>query len=286
MKNKTKIITVALIIALYLFSIMAVASAMTISSVDAVNFQLGSEQDITLKVKNTFESDATDVSLILDTSKVPFNVVSSEDNSNEISADDDEKFDFTLKASNDAKAGTYQIPYIISYKMNNASQSKQGTFSLTVEANPELVYSASAENPVVSSQGKIKLKIVNKGFGDAKFTSVKITSDGYTILSEDNQYIGTIASDDSETASFDVIFKKQNPILNAQVEYKDFNNQKMIKNVNIPVTVYSQEQALELGIIKSNQIPMYTGVAVVILVLWFIIRKIRKKRRMNRAQGR
>ena len=38
--------------------VMSLTSAMVIKSVEANNFQPGSEQDITLKVKNTLDNDA------------------------------------------------------------------------------------------------------------------------------------------------------------------------------------------------------------------------------------
>jgi hypothetical protein len=276
-----------------LFSVLALivltlsfTSAMTIKSVDANNFQPGTEQDITIHIKNTLE-DATDVSLNLNIpAGTPFSVISSGD-TKDIDNDETETFDFTIKASNDAKAGDYTIPYTITYSINGTQQTpKTGTFSLTVEANPELFYTASVENPVVGLQGKIKLTIVNKGLGDAKFVSVKINPTGYTLLSEDNNYIGTISSDDSQTISFDAIFNEKNPTLSAQITYKDFNNQNIIKNVNLPVTVYSPEEALKIGIIKQNNTFLYAIIGIVGIGAWIIVGKIRKKKRLDKAKGR
>lgn len=284
MNKQTKILITVLIISIITLNLI---SAMTVNSVDANNFQQGEEQEITIKIKNSLDKDASSVSLTLDMSKLPFSVISSEDDSTEIDEDDTEGFDFTIKASNDAKAGDYSIPYTLTYSIDETQQTpKTGTFTLTVEADPELVYSLSVENPIVGSQGKIKLKIVNKGFGDAKFVDVEILSDGYTLLSEAENYIGTVSSDDSETVDIDVVFKKQNPTLNAQIEYRDFNNEKITKNINLPVTVYSKEQALQMGIIKPNNTPYYIVAGIIIFAGWMIIRRIRKKRRMNKAQGR
>ncbi|VVB83527.1 NPCBM-associated, NEW3 domain of alpha-galactosidase [uncultured archaeon] len=266
---------------------LGLTSAMAVKSVDAVNFQPGSEQDITIKIKNTLDFNAEDVSLNLDMSKVPFTVINSEDVS-EIESDDTESLDFAIKTSNDAKAGDYTIPYTLTYS-NSSGDSQSpitGVFSLTVEANPNLVYSLSTETPIIGSQGKITLNIVNKGFGDAKFVSVTIIPQGYTLLSDDNAYIGTINSDDSETTSFDVIFNEQTPTLTAQIEYRDFNNKLTTKTINLPVTVYSQEQALKLGLTKKNNTIGYVIVLGLIFVAWMIVKKVRKKKRLNKAQGR
>jgi len=267
---------------------LSLASAMTVKSVESSNFQPGSQQEITAKIKNTLNVDTEDVSLTLDLSKVPFAIIDSDSDDIEIFSDDTEEFDFTIKTSSEAKAGDYQIPYILSYRENGTSEikNKEGSFTLTIEANPELVYSVSVENGIVGSQGKITLKIVNKGLGDAKFVSVKIIPEGYVLLSETENYVGTVSSDDSQTANFDVIFKTQNPTLTAQIEYRDFNNEKSTKTINLPVTIYSMEEALALGIIKKDSTVVYVGAGIFLFVVWMIVRKVRKKKRINKAQGR
>jgi len=266
---------------------LSLISAMSVKTVDAENFQPGSEQEISIDVKNNLNDDAGDASLSLDLKDLPFTIINYDDEAIDIDSDDTESFDFTIKASNSAEAGDYQIPYTLSYSINSTTQTlKNGTFILTIEAEPELSYSISTETPVVGSQGKIKLTIVNKGLGDAKFVSITLIPEGYTLLSEENNYIGTINSDDSETISMDVIFKQENPTFTAQIEYKDFDNQEVTKTITLPVTIYSQEEALQMGIIQQNNTFVYIVLGAVLILIWVIVRKIRKKKRMNKAQGR
>jgi len=266
---------------------LGLTSAMVVKSVDANNFQPGNTQDISVKIKNTLGSDAKDISLILDTTGIPFSIIDSDDSINIIYSDDTESFNFVVKASSDAKAGSYQIPYTLSYSLNNTPQTpKKGTFSLTIEANPELVYSASTDTPVVGSHGKISLNIVNQGLGDAKFLSVTIIPEGYTLLSGSKVYLGTISSDDSQSESFNVVFDKQDPILTAQVTYKNFDNQLVNKIVNLPLTVYSKEEALKLGLVKPDNSLFYVLSIGLIFGAWMITKKIRKKKRLNKAQGK
>ncbi|MCL5018317.1 MAG: hypothetical protein M1416_00930, partial [Candidatus Pacearchaeota archaeon] len=248
--DKTKILVLALVLVLTINFI----PAMTVS-VDADNFSPGDEQEITLKIKNTLDESIKDISFEI-SEEVPFTIINS-DEVDEINEDDTENLDVKLKTASDAKAGDYSIPYILKYKLSDdTEEEKEGTFILTIEANPELSYTVNSENAIVGTQGKIKFTIINKGLGDAKFVSVKISPNGYTLLSGDSEYVGTIGSDDFETINFDVIFK-DNPSLNAEIEYKDFNNQKIIKNVNLPVTVYTPEEALALGITKQDNTLVY-----------------------------
>ena len=147
-----------------------------------------------------------------------------------------------------------------------------------------LSYTVSTETPVVNTQGSVTLKIVNKGFSDARFASVKIIPDGFTLLSDKEIYIGEIDSDDFETATFDVLFNSENANLIAIVEYKDFDNQVIRKNVNLPLEVFSKDKALELGIIQRSNTPIYAGVVAVLIIAWFIYRAIRKRQRLKRSR--
>jgi hypothetical protein len=282
MEKQTKIIFSAFALIVLTLSLI---SAMTVSSVNANNFSPGEEQKVTLKIKNTLNESVKEVSAELDVSKVPFIVVSSNE-IDEISEDDSENLNVNLKASSEAKAGDYSVPYVLKYKLEDDSEeTKTGTLTLTVEANPELSYTVISEKAIIGTQGKIKLTIVNKGFGDAKFVSVKIIPDGYTLLSGAEDYVGTINSDDFETISFDVIFKDSST-LNAEIEYKDFNNQKVTKNVNLPITVYTNEEALKLGLIKPDNSVFYVAILVVGIGIFVVVRKILKKRKKNKSQGK
>lgn len=282
MEKQIKILMSAFFI---LILTLSLGSAMIVKSVEANNFQPGSKQTITLNVKNTLNNDAGDVSLTLDMTGIPFSVVDSGDSVNKIASDDNENFDLIVQASNDAKAGTYQIPYTLNYNING-TQIKRGTFALTVEANPELTYSISTDSPIVGNKGKIILNIVNQGLGEAKFVNVLLIPDGYTLLSGKNVYLGTINSDDSQSESFNVIFNKPDPVLTAQITYKNFNNQLMTKIINLPVNVYSKNEALSLGIIQPNNTPFYIISLGLIFGSWMIVRKIRKKKRLNKSQGK
>ena len=93
--------------------------------------------------------------------------------------------------------------------------------------------------------------------------------------------MGSIDSDDSDTASFDIVYKTTRPTLSAKVTYKDFDNEDQTETVNLSFKVYTKDQAIELGLVKK---PSYiTPLIIGILVIVYIIRRILKKRkRQNR----
>ena len=210
MKNKAKITIIALIMAVNLvFS----ASAILIKSVESSTFDPGQEGTINIEIENTDGTDLKDISLTLTFANLPFIPIgSSEDTIEEIETGEEEDFTFKLKASNSITPGDYEIPFSLNYQNPDTDEKveRKGTVGIRVRANPDLVFSVNTENPILNTKGKIILKIVNKGFYDARFLSVKIIPEGYTLLSEAETYIGSVDSDDFETVTFDVLFKNLN----------------------------------------------------------------------------
>ncbi len=260
--------------------------ALTVKSVDYARLTPGSQSTLVIKLENELNWDIQDVSLSLVTANTPFSIIgSSEDSVDEINEDDDETFTFTIKASSSAKPGDYEIPYTAKYEAGNDTKSKSGSVGVTISGSPSIEYSVSAEKPVMGERTKLRFKIINKGFADAKFVSVKATPQGYALLSEDNVYIGGVESDDFETADFDVYLNTLNPFFNAVVQYTDFDNKKITDNIQLPIKVYDREKALELGIIQKSNGLLYALIIAVIIIAWITWRIIKKRRARKRISG-
>ncbi|HLC31455.1 MAG TPA: CARDB domain-containing protein [Candidatus Nanoarchaeia archaeon] len=269
-----------------LLLVSSLTSALTVSSVTTQPLAPGKQTSVSIVVENNQDNDVTDVSFSLQLSGLPFSVIgSSQDSVNEIEDDEEEQFSFTLKAFQDIKAGDYNIPYTLMYTDEKLSKEQKGSFGIAVIAQPELTVTLTTETPVQNKQGKINIKIVNKGLADAKFVTIKIAASGLTLLSEDEIYIGNINSDDFETATFAALFTKTNPSVLATIEYTDFTNQKQLLTKTLPISVYTEEKALELGIIQKNNLPLYIGLVVLLIVVWFIYRAFRKRQRLKRSQS-
>lgn len=284
MKNKkTPIAIFSLALAILLISNLA--SAITINSVDTTTLAPGEEGTIRIEIENNLNDQAEDITFRLDFTDLPFIPIgNSEFSVNELDEDEDEDFTFRIKASQDITPGDYEIPYTLTYFINGEEKpERKGSIGVTVEADPELSYTVSTETPVQGRQGQITLRIVNKGFADAKFVNVRILPQGFTLLSEREVYIGTIDSDDFETATFDVIFDEVAPTFSATVEYRNFNNERITKNINLPFEVYTEQDAIKAGIIQPSYTLYYIIAVVVIIILLIIWRSIRKRRRLKRS---
>jgi hypothetical protein len=271
---------------LAIFAILTInlASAVVINSVDVQPLSPGQEGQIRIELKNILKDDAQDVTLTLNFQNLPFIPIgTSEQSVDEIKEDDEENFVFVIKASTEIKPGDYGIPYTLAYKINSDEKTKTGAIGVKVTANPDLVFSLDTTNPVINQKGKINLEIVNKGFFSARFVSVRVIPDGFSLLSSDQDYIGDIQSDDFETATFDVLFQNTNARFIAIVQYKDFENKDVIKNVDLPLQVYSQKDAISLGIIQKSQTTTYVLIAVAIVLVIILWRAWSRRKRMKKS---
>ena len=268
---------------LAIFISLSFISALSVNA-DYVSIYPGEEGKVGIDLHNNDNFDIEFVSIGLTLEKIPFITVgSSEKSIDEINEDDKESVTFTIKPSTAVVPGDYEIPYTLKYTNVDTGviTTKTGSFGLRVNAKTELAFSVESKNNVINQQGKITLKIVNKGLGEVKFISVQVFPQGYDLLSADTIYIGNIASDDSDTASFDVFFNTLSPSISAKITYKDLDNKDQSKIVTLPVNVYTQEKALELGIIQKSNTALYAGIIVVLLIIWFIYRKIKKRNKKN-----
>ncbi|MFH1290497.1 MAG: hypothetical protein ABIH92_03750 [Nanoarchaeota archaeon] len=278
-----KLFTLTLVV---IFS-LSLTSAVIINSVQATDLAPGQEGQIEIEVENILDKDAIDVSLTLNFQGLPFIPLgTSEQSINEIDEDDEEEFIFRLRASNNIEPGDYEIPYTLSYEVDDDERSRSGTIGIKVSADPDLTFSIDTTNPIQNRQGKLTVKIINKGFFDARFVSLKVIPDGFTLLSDDEAYIGEIESDDFETESFDVIFKNLDANVFLIVEYKDFDNNPVVENIELPLQVYSEQQALEFGLITQSKTASYVIGIIVIIVLIIIWRSWRRRARRKKSERR
>ena len=283
MTNKT-LTTIAFALTLVFLYSLNFASAIVVDT-NYITIYPGEEGKITLKIDNNenFDIEKVSASLLLD--NLPFSSIgSSEKDVDDINEDDDDSASFTIKASSDIKPGDYEIPYLIKYTnaQTNEPGTKTGSFGIRVSAKTEVSYSVDVSGSAVQNQqGKISLEIINKGLGEIKSVDVQLTPQGFELLSSNQVFIGTINADDTDTATFDVIFTTTAPVLKAKVTYKDFENNAQTDTVNLPFKVYTQEEAFKLGIIKKSNTGTYFLVLIVLLIIWFVWRRIKKARKKN-----
>jgi len=253
--------------------------------------------NIVIDIKNIFEYDVTNLNVKLELSgeNVPFAPYqsSSEEYLDELDEDDREDFKFKLITLPSTRTGIYKIPVKISYNYEDENSTvlegqKSELISVTVNSEPEL--KVSLDDSVVLVRGKenvFTLKIVNSGLSDIKFLYV-IASDasGMKFLSEKEQYIGDIDSDDFDSVDYNVVVNgdASNTIsLPVTLTFMDATNKEFTETSSLVLKTYSLKEARELGLVDKPKVTAY--VVIFILVVGYIVyrtirkRKLKKKRR-------
>jgi len=277
--------TVFTVLVLFLFSVN-LASAITVSDVSQDLFFPGDRVGITIDLKNNLDEDLTDASFNLVFDNQPFIPIGGSEKSwDEFDDGDRKSFTITIKSAQDIKPGDYNVPYTLSYTdEDDEFVEKTGSIGIVVGAKTELDFDIELENNVIGKQGQISFKIINGGFGDVKFVSVKIIPEGFTIIGTDRDYIGTVDSDDFEVANFDVLFDDKDARVIVVVNYKDFDNNDKVENIQRDLTIYSVDEAVDLGIIERNNTFIYVVFVVIIIIAWLVYRNVKKRQKKKKRR--
>ena len=256
----------------------------------------GETVDITIEIENIFDYDVTNLNVRLDLSgeNVPFAPYqsSSEKFLDELDEGDEEDFKFKLITLPETPTGIYKIPVEISYNYEDGNDTilegpKLELISITVNSEPEL--KVSLDDSVVLIKGKeniVTLKIINSGLSDIKFLYV-IPSDvtGLKFISEKEQYLGDIDSDDFDNAEYSIIVNADAPnsiTLPITLNFMDATNKEFTENTNLVLKPYSLKEARELGLVDKPQIVPY--VIVFILIIGYIVYRTLKKRKLKKKR--
>lgn len=278
---------IMLILGILLISAAAV-SALS-ARADYVTIYPGEEGRISINLDNDQDFNVENIVFSLNLDNLPFTTVgTSAREIDEIKDGDDDDISFVLVPSLSATPTDYNIPYTVSYLEEDADErtQKEGSFGLRVGARTDLDFSVeTSETPILNKQGELSLEIINRGLGDLKSVTVTIMPEGFELISNYKYFVGTVDSDDTEVAQFDVVYRSKTPSLKAKVEYKDFENTDQVKVVTIPFGVYSEEEAMKLGLITKSNTGIYVGVVILIIIAFFVYRKIKKKRKNNKKNS-
>ncbi len=291
MKTQTKLIITSIFI--FLFSLNFI-SAVSITDVSSSPQEVvpGEIVNIIIEIENIFEYDVQNLNVKLDLSgeDVPFAPYqsSSEKFLDELDDGDEEDFKFKLIVLPETSSGIYKIPVEISYEDDEEDTcTKNELISVTVNSEPELKVSlVDSEVLIKGSENVFSIKIINSGLADVKFVYLGVSdSKGIKILSEKEQYIGDIDSDDFDSVEYRIYINEDaSGTINLPVilKFRDATNKEFTESKNLILKTYSLKQAQDLGLVKKTNYTIY--IIIGILVLGYIGYRIRKKRKKNRGR--
>jgi len=291
--NSKFILTICMI--LISLSFVAAVSITDVSS-NPSEVEPGETIKISIDIENNFEYDIINLNIKLDLSgaEVPFapHQSSSEKFLDELKDGDEEDFKFELITLPETHTGIYKIPVEITYEYEGDNNTiiqgqKSELISVTVNAEPEL--KVSLDDSVVLIKGKenvFTLKIINSGLSDVKFLYVTVNDViGLKFLSEKEQYIGDIDSDDFDNAEYNVVINADAPnsiTLPLTLTFMDATNKEFTEVANLVLKTYDLKEAREFGLVDKPKVVPY--VVIFVLVVGYIVYRILKKRRLKKRR--
>jgi hypothetical protein len=160
--------------------------------------------------------------------------------------------------------GVYRIPIDLSY-LNYIGDQRDDNETVTFIVKSNLSLDAQVKSTELykgNKLGGVSINIINGNIGNIKFLNIKLNSSkDYSIISNDEQYIGDLNSDDFSVATFriEVLSSKSEINLPIILTYKDALNQDHTQQMNLTLKMLSGSDA---GVKRS-----YTGLIFVIIIL-------------------
>lgn len=246
-------------------------------------FEAGQTGDLTITLSNIAAVGLKDITVKLDltSADIPFAPVGStiEKRIDNIGTGESANVSFGLVAFSDAASKVYKIPLTLTYYDALGKEYDKSTILSLIVANKPNLMAVFEQTQIVKNgtMNKVIISISNIGLTQVKFltASVDDTSD-YQLLSQKQLYIGSINSDDSETAEFDLFIKRAGTItIPLTLTFQDASGNSYTQQKNVAVRVYTDEEAVRLGLVKAIPIdPLILGL-VAIIAIYVIYRAYR-----------
>lgn len=239
----------------------------------------GKQAAITFTVKNPAPKYVQNVRVKMDLTSLPITPVlsSNEKIVDRIDSHASADFSYILGANLDATSKIYSIPVSIKYLTDlGVEKSKNLTIGVPVYDEPSIFMNLEETTLYqANSEGNVVLSVSNTGTSKINFVSLKV-SDGkdYSVISSSSAYLGNLASDDYQTSEFKIRTgdtTSDKLLLKAELTYKDSYNKEIIKQYELPIKLYTEQDAIKYGLKPStgtNGLVFYLMLGLLLLVFW------------------
>ena len=249
----------------------------------------GTTSTVKIKIRNLADSLLKDIKIRLVIDGVPFAPIGStnEKTIKNLNSGEVKDVEFNLMAEPSADSNVYKVPLRIDYlDWSGNRYLRNGTIGLVIGGEPDLLVGVDSSEIISSGKtGKVVIKFTNKGLTNIKLLYIKLEqSNDYTIISNAEEYIGNIDSDDYETSEFSLYVKKtskESIPLKMEINYKDSNNNDYKKEVDVELKLYTKTETQKFGLQKKSKTLGIIITLVIIGVGLFVYIKYRKKRKSN-----
>ena len=256
--------------------VQARASTINVENVSVVPAKLtpGQNGRISIHIVSESPNYLKDFKVRIDPgSDVPFAVVNGTNERLFSNVDPFQSFDvpFDVVAFPSAQTGVYKLPVSVSYSDKlGATYTINQVTGIVVASDPNIEVSAeSTDLTQAGASGKVLLRIMNRGLSGIKLLQVRLldSSGQYAVLSAPLQYIGTINSDDYETAEYKVyVFPNATKplVLRAEVSYDDASNNAYSQSYRPALALFAKSDALLYGLATTTDNTLVYGIVFIV----------------------
>lgn len=249
----------------------------------------GQQFDLLITLSNEADSILQSIYATLNTTEgqpVAAYLSSSEKIISSLSSGDSISLQYKLIVDPSIEYGLYRMPFTLSYEDRSGnSYSNTEYISLFVgdSSNIDLQIRSSTLWEGDNS-GKVVFELANLGQGELKAVQLEVKdSNDYRILSTQSRYfIGNVDSDDTETE--EILIEVDDSLSEIEIvvslSYLDALNNEFVEEYNLLVPIYSEEDAIELGITEAKS---QTGLIILVIIVllggyWYYRRKKKEKK--------
>ena len=267
------------------FSVYVQAKASTVNiqgvKIEPPNIGPGQSGRLTVSVRSESPNYLKDFKIRLEVSPESFPIAvvngTNERLVSQVSPYQSLDFPFEIVSYPSAQSGVYKLPLTVTYSDKlGKSYSINQTTGISIATKPVVEVSAeSTEIATVGQTGKILLRVMNRGLSGIKLLTVRLleSPNQYAILSTPVQYVGSVSSDDYETAEFKVHVSQNAtrplPVL-AEISYADSSNAQYSQKVAALLPVFSKSEALSYGLEKvPDNTLLYGAAGMIALYIFF-----------------
>lgn len=271
--------------------IQSLAPILLIKNIESIPTQIppGSTAKVNMTIENLANSLLKDITLSLNLSstETPISPIGSvtEKRIVKINALSEENVVFDVIVSADAESKVYKIPIkLIYFDALGNEYTKTDIIGLVVGDKPDITVNIEKSEIIkAGSSGEVTFNIINKGTVGVKFLNVELKpSNNYEILSTFNEiYVGTLDSDDFETAEFNIYIKNKGELTFPLIlEYRDANNNKYTQDENVTLRIYSSLEVRKYNLGENGNSKIIL-ILVVIVIAYFGYKRWKKKKALK-----
>ncbi len=181
-----------------------------------------------------------------------------------------ETVSFDINVDEDADNGVYRVPLDFTYQNEVGDEIEvTQTTGLVVGGQPTL--DVGIEDTDIRTSGvrdTVTFNIINKGDGRASFVDFHLEeSEDYDVISENSEYLGSMISDDYQTAEFEVYVEDGIETLEfpLTLEYQNEQGERTNQTVNVERRLFTSDELDRYGL--SDRGSNIAVIAVVLVLL-------------------